>query len=256
MPNILFFLRVYLCLSLGFAGISASAQGDYFLYSSATQFDVVLNGKNDFSVGIGIVRGGIRGIQVNTSYALSSKWLLHGTFLNSGVSDVRSGIQTGSQYRYGDFAVGYYQKNWLGTGSILVGGSYGDLYNGYDLGRSARFGITRAFIQPTMTFRSRYLQYGVSVRASRVNFFRGDIDFSIPVDQTNTIRLLETTGDVNLAELGLTTGLRFDDISLMVLYTTGLQNLSGIGFNQSNIGFTVNYYYTKKAVKKPRSKKN
>lgn len=225
------------------------AQGVHSLYVPSTQFSVTTAQKKDFSANIGLSRGGPSGFEANLMRAMGDRWLLSATYASYGRSAIRRDLETGTQHRVYDLAGGYYEKNWLGVASILVGGGVADLYALYEQNRKATFLMSRYYVQPAMTFTSKYTQYGFSLRLNRIRFVKGDIDFTIDGEQTAKMRQIEEAGGITIPEIGLNAGFFFEPVVLMLYYSQSLPNFNPFQFTRAHMCISLAYQFRSKKGK-------
>ena len=157
--------------------------------------------------------------------------------------EIRRKAEEGSQFRFGDLALGLYEKHERGTISVLLGANYGDLYNTYELKKTAHFSMMRYYLQPAFMVVEKYMQYGLSLRMTRLRYLTGDVDFSIPEASVDAIRLIEEKGPFFLPEFGLNAGIRLDKVVFGISLSYIFPRVNYFNFSRYNATASLTYEF-------------
>lgn len=151
-----------------------------------------------------------------------------------------SGVQTYPETLKGQLlegAIGYYKPVAFGTGAIYAGWGLGQMRNDYGIERLATLQMRRLFIQPTFTFKNRWMRLGLSTRLVRLHYPKADVDFRIDQEDIEVIQRLERGSPFWLPEIGGNLGLYFKPVTVSThVVLVMARNAWEYNFDRTNIG--------------------
>lgn len=196
--------------------------------------------KGDATLSLGWGRGEFsQSLEIQSVYSVARHLAVMANYFGAREKAVRSQVETGTDYYLMEVAVGAYEKLPKGSASLFVGFGAGNLFSNYNLDRTAEFGVQRWFLQPGMTYRSRYFQAALALRLSRLNYSRGEVDFSIEPTDLHYILNVEKNAPLFLPEVGFQAGMRFKPVTVSLGICSIFPNTNNVNFARLNTSLSV-----------------
>lgn len=236
LANLLFALALF-CTSC--------IQAQYYYHAPSGHNPVTFSRKGDWSAYLGLARSNdFSGVDVNFGRAFGQHWLISGAFTNLGSQDIRKLQTYGAQLRKGEVNGGLYEKTWLGTSSLLIGASFGDLLTFYTTQAVGEFRMLSYYIQPALFFSKKNLQYGLSLRMSRLQYEYGEVSLSVPNEELYAILAIEGNGAFFLPEIGFNAALKLGNFRLGGYCAYIFSDVDVYHFSRTNLTFTLGYQFS------------
>lgn len=112
-----------------------------------------------------------KGGELQLAYAPGAHFGLQFNAMSAGLTENTGTIDESGKGRYAEFAGGYFQKfDRLWVAEVYGGFGGGSVRNDYGYGNHSTTGITKFFLQPSLSLRSRNVEVGFATRLSVVNW--------------------------------------------------------------------------------------
>lgn len=145
--------------------------------------------------------------------------------------------------------------------TLTAGGAIGRSVNDYDRNRLAKLDFNRFFLQPAFITQGELAEFGVGLRFSRLNFYKGTIDYRIDEGDLMDIVRIDEAGSFYIPDIGLSAGINFAPVHLKCnLALSVYDKLDEYSFSGNNLNIAllvdVDDLFGKNDTKKSTKKKS
>lgn len=180
-----------------------------------------------------------RSTDIQAAYAITNKFALMSNFMTARGGEVNSITDDWAKGNYIDGAFGYYQTvRTHGVFEVYGGFGGSSQFHYYGDGSTSELGFTRAFIQPSIGLRSKYVEIAFTSGFSNVNFHRVEMDSLTPAFDSFSINGLMENNNFILFEPALTLRLGWKHFKVQGQVNTS-QNLSNATAPFENLKFSA-----------------
>jgi len=216
-----------------------------------------LTKKQDASLGIGWGRGNnFSAVELQAAYSPLPHVAIMANYFGALDKNVRKRLENGTNFAFGEAAVGVYEHFPKGAASLFAGYGAGKLYSHYGFERTADFNLNRWFIQPGLSYQSDYFFAGLALRLSYLDYSRGIVSFSIEEQDLRYIQNIEKEGPMFLPEIGLQCGLNIKPAIIGIRLASIFPNTDSWNFSRLNIGVSIAVSIQSGSKKEPAAAKS
>ncbi len=200
-------------LLLLYCWICTSLSGQNYNYAPNSLNIPTIRKRGEVSMGLGYGHA-TNSLDVQLAYSPFKQVLILGNYFHARNKEVRQQTMNGTDYYFGEAAIGFYETYKKGVGSITAGWGNGNLFSNYEMNNSAELSIQRWFVQPGFAYQSEFFHAAVALRFSRLNYTKANVSFSINPSDLAHIQNIEAKNPILLPELGIQAGIVFKPVYL------------------------------------------